>query len=101
MIRRIIKPRPSASVDNNKLWLNNSSYHAQPHSIIVKYLMIFCLLLDYGQQSFHTELRQHYNAITELLRHFWSCFPVTSTFLEEKVRLKYSSRVSFALVLLK
>ncbi|CAB3977029.1 Hypothetical predicted protein [Paramuricea clavata] len=38
-----------------------------------------------GQQSVHTELRQHYNAITELLRHFWSCFPVTSTFLEEKV----------------
>ncbi|XP_065836051.1 general transcription factor IIH subunit 1-like [Oscarella lobularis] len=29
-------------------------------------------------------LRQH-NALAELLRHFWLCFPVTTAFLEEKV----------------
>ncbi|XP_028413857.1 general transcription factor IIH subunit 1-like [Dendronephthya gigantea] len=39
----------------------------------------------HGLQTLQRELRQHYNAITELLRHFWSCFPVTSIFLEEKL----------------
>ena len=31
-------PRPSASVDNTLLDLQNSSYPTQPHSIIAKYL---------------------------------------------------------------
>ena len=31
-------PRPSASVDNTLLYLQNSSYPTQPHSIIAKYL---------------------------------------------------------------
>ena len=30
-------PRPSASVDNTRLVLQNSSYPTQPHSIIAKY----------------------------------------------------------------
>ena len=33
-------PRPSASVDNTLLDLQNSSYPSQPHSIIAKYLYI-------------------------------------------------------------
>ena len=32
------QPKPSPSVDNDKLRLDNSSYHAQPHLIIVRYL---------------------------------------------------------------
>ena len=32
-------PRPSASVDNTLLYLQNSSYPTQPHSIIAKYTM--------------------------------------------------------------
>ncbi len=43
------------------------------------------------------ELKHLYAAAGELLRHFWSCFPVNTPFLEEKVtnihcterRLKY------------
>ena len=31
-------PRPSASVDNTLLDLQNSSYPTQPHSIIAKYI---------------------------------------------------------------
>ena len=31
-------PRPSASVDNTLLYLQNSSYPTQPHSIIAKYI---------------------------------------------------------------
>ena len=34
-------PRPSASVDNTLLDLQNSSYPTQPHSIIAKYLFLF------------------------------------------------------------
>ncbi|XP_046864064.1 general transcription factor IIH subunit 1-like isoform X2 [Xenia sp. Carnegie-2017] len=37
------------------------------------------------ENTFLTELRQHYNAVSELLRNFWSCFPVTSSLLEDKV----------------
>ncbi|NXH17169.1 TF2H1 factor, partial [Bucco capensis] len=32
-----------------------------------------------------TELKHLYVAVGELLRHFWSCFPVNTPFLEEKV----------------
>ncbi|XP_005096499.1 general transcription factor IIH subunit 1 [Aplysia californica] len=31
------------------------------------------------------EIKQNYNAMCELLRHFWSCFPVSSKSLEDKV----------------
>lgn len=31
------------------------------------------------------ELKQLYNALCELLRHFWACFPATTPALEEKV----------------
>ena len=34
-------PRPSASVDNTLLDLQNSSYPTQPHSIIAKYTTVF------------------------------------------------------------
>jgi len=33
-----------------------------------------------------SELKHLYVAVGELLRHFWSCFPVNTPFLEEKVR---------------
>ena len=36
-------PRPSASVDNTLLDLQNSSYPTQPHSIIAKYTNVFTL----------------------------------------------------------
>ena len=33
-------PQPSASADNTDLGFDNSRYHAQPHPIIVYYLLI-------------------------------------------------------------
>ena len=36
-------PRPSASVDNTLLDLQNSSYPTQPHSIIAKYIIIIII----------------------------------------------------------
>ena len=32
------------------------------------------------------DLKQLYSSATELLRHFWSCFPASTPFLQEKVR---------------
>ncbi|PWA30541.1 hypothetical protein CCH79_00015339, partial [Gambusia affinis] len=51
------------------------------------------LMQPVGQQSIHQmvpndiqgELKHLYIAAGELLRHFWSCFPVNTPFLEEKV----------------
>ena len=41
--------------------------------------------VDLVSSSLQKELKLHYNSLSELLRHFWSCFPVKSQFLEEKV----------------
>ena len=38
-LRGFYPPRPSASVDNTLLDLQNSSYPTQPYSITAKYLM--------------------------------------------------------------
>jgi len=41
--------------------------------------------------SLQAEVKLQYNSLAELLRHFWSCFPVKTQFLEEKmVRLGQS-----------
>ncbi|XP_068595574.1 general transcription factor IIH subunit 1 [Brachionichthys hirsutus] len=42
-----------------------------------------------------TELKHLYAAAGELLRHFWSCFPVNSQFLEEKVMKMKSNLEKF------
>ena len=47
--------------------------------------MVLILLAELVPDEVQNELRHHYSALCELLRHFWSCFPVTSKFLEEKV----------------
>lgn len=36
-------------------------------------------------EDVQNELKQQYTALCELLRHFWSCFPASTKFLEEKV----------------
>ena len=47
-------PRPSASVDNTLLYLQNSSYPTQPHSIIAKYCIVnFGLTNNYSELSFN------------------------------------------------
>ena len=46
-------PRPSASVDNTLLDLQNSSYPTQPHSIIAKYLMDNGVHMYNVHQTFH------------------------------------------------
>ncbi|KAL4225738.1 General transcription factor IIH subunit 1 [Mactra antiquata] len=43
------------------------------------------LLNQMVPEDIQNELKQNYNALCELLRHFWSCFPASSKFLEEKV----------------
>ena len=52
-------PRPSASVDNTLLDLQNSSYPTRPHSIIAKYIIITTgkPLLINGHSSAHSGLQ--------------------------------------------
>uniref|UniRef100_T1JKT1 BSD domain-containing protein n=1 Tax=Strigamia maritima TaxID=126957 RepID=T1JKT1_STRMM len=60
-------------------------------------------------QQVHDELKNLYSAVCELLRHFWSCFPVNSEFLEQKVvrmrdnleRFQYAKLKPFQDMLLK
>ena len=42
-----------------------------------------------------TEIRGMYLAILELLKHFYSCFPVTSPALEEKLRKSHDTLTKF------
>lgn len=46
------------------------------------------------------ELKHLYVAAGELLRHFWSCFPVNTPFLEEKVTnvSRFNSQQNMSLV---
>ena len=48
--------------------------------------VIVCVPSDLVSSSLQAEVKLQYNSLAELLRHFWSCFPVKTQFLEEKVR---------------
>jgi transcription initiation factor TFIIH subunit 1 len=42
-------------------------------------------LTEIVPQAVQDEVKACYSALLELLRHFWTCFPVSSKSLEEKV----------------
>lgn len=42
-----------------------------------------------------TEMAGLYRSVSELLRHFWSCFPVNTPTLEEKVTLMHETLQKF------
>ena len=48
--------------------------------------VVFVFVTDLVSSSVQAEVKLQYNSLSELLRHFWSCFPVKTQFLEEKVR---------------
>ena len=52
-------PRPLASVDNTLLYLQNSSYPTQPHSIIAKY--VFPCFLSHAVNRFGELIRKIWN----------------------------------------
>jgi hypothetical protein len=41
---------------------------------------------DIAGNSLEDLVKRQHHALTELLRHFWMCFPTTTKFLEEKAR---------------
>ncbi len=47
--------------------------------------MTWFFLAEIVPNDVQMELKNTYNALCELLRHFWSCFPANTPFLEEKV----------------
>ncbi len=46
---------------------------------------VVCVMAELVPEPVQLELKNLYNALCELLRHFWSCFPTNTPFLEEKV----------------
>lgn len=51
------------------------------------YVMCFYdfVILEMVSADIQLELKNLYHALSELLRHFWTCFPTTTKALEEKV----------------
>lgn len=71
-----------------KLVTNNSIYE-------------FFLITELVPKDLEKELKHTYNALSELLRHFWSCFPPTTKTLEEKASNVHESLHRFEIAKLK
>ena len=56
-------PRPSASVDNTLLYLQNSSYPTQPHSIIAKYPV------QDDEYNYHVPFRETRTMLNQRMRY--------------------------------
>ncbi|KAK7480439.1 hypothetical protein BaRGS_00028358 [Batillaria attramentaria] len=78
-----------------QMWAPNSSQALSSHqalSVLGELSPGGALMQGTTQQQLHhmvsqdtqNELKHNYNALCELLRHFWSCFPATTKFLEDK-----------------
>ena len=65
----------------------NSSTALHWHSLL-------CCIVDLVSSSLQKELKSQYNSLSELLRHFWSCFPVKTQLLEDKASGLYFSQSS-------
>lgn len=60
---------------------------ARPYFTLLDFVIsIFFLVAEMVPNDVQSELKHLYVAAGELLRHFWSCFPVNTPFLEEKVK---------------
>ena len=64
----------------------NNAYSAVTYLIPGGSLMPWDTPTSFSSTIVHLQLLRHQAAIAELLRHFWACFPVVSTQLEDKVR---------------
>ena len=72
---------------SHKLRLSPASIALQVQNCGLKHhSFIVCWVSELVPPDIQQEVRQLYNASCELLRHFWSCFPVTNKELEEKVK---------------
>ena len=61
-------------------------------------------LAEHYPESVHRDLRQLYGSLSELLRHFWSCFvptPPTTTALQEKATKMFETLTKFQMVKLR
>ena len=84
-LRGCYPPRPSTSVDKNLLYLLNSSYATQPHSLIAKYTM-----MNKPMQA----LEFHYPMIQFLIIWFMTCTQavrVTKPKIPESIRRNYEA----------
>ena len=51
---------------------------------------VYIFLVDNVPLHLYQEMRKSYLALAEILRHFWSCFPIKTPQLEEKVNLFFA-----------
>lgn len=61
-------------------------------------------LAEHYPESVHRDLRQLYGSLSELLRHFWSCFvpmPPTTPAMQEKASKTYDTLTKFQMVKLR
>lgn len=63
-----------------------SQSSTQMFSYVIGYVSLVTEMVPNDVQE---ELKHLYTAAGELLRHFWSCFPVNTPFLEEKVTIAW------------
>ena len=115
--RRCYPPRPSASVDNTFLDLQNSSYLTQPHSIIARYTSHHCLqcvsCVCLGLSSGHSEVHNgnFINASKNVLHikknivlfslHLCICWGIAFLPSEIELNLLFRSKINFIPIHLK
>lgn len=64
-------------------------------------IYFYSKFIELVPKDLEKELKHTYNALCELLRHFWSCFPPTTKTLEEKANNVHASLHRFELAKLK
>lgn len=67
------------------LWSLSENVVKEKYLFLLNCLSMLFVFSEMVPTEIQGELKHLYFAAEELLRHFWSCFPVNTTFLEEKV----------------
>ena len=72
-------------LSSRELWLLMWVCVCMLACVHVRACVCVCVFTGIVAPDVQVELKNMYNALCELLRHFWTCFPATSKFLEDKV----------------
>lgn len=84
------RPHAGSNAAHHKSWVCYTHTHTRWITLLkcTLYLLFYFQSLSNSEMvpsDVQGELKHLYVAAGELLRHFWSCFPVNTPFLEEKV----------------
>lgn len=80
-------PHAGSNAANYQSWVCDTHFEQRVWNVLCIYSYSESLWIpEMVPTDVQGELKHLYTAAGELLRHFWSCFPVNTPFLEEKVR---------------